>query len=88
MPTIDNKNKPSPIFITFKEPTLSESSPDGKARAPKAKKEIKAKEVVSAFVRFSSDLIKGKSGARVKVIACVIVWQKEAKYKTLFLDII
>ena len=52
------------------------------------KKEIKAKEVVSAFVRFSSDLIKGKSGARVKVIACVIVWQKEAKYKTLFLDII
>jgi len=50
--------------------------------------EIKAKEAVSVLVRPQSDLIKGRRGARVKVIACVIVCEKEAKYRTLFLEII
>jgi len=88
MPTIDTRNRTSPILITFKDPILSELRPEGKANAPYIRNEIKAKDAVSVFVRPKSDLIKGRRGARVKVIACVIVCENEAKYRALFLEII
>jgi hypothetical protein len=85
---MDTRNRISPILITFKDPILSEIRPEGKANAPYIRNEIKAKDAVSALVSPRSDLIKGRRGARVKVIACVIVCEKEAKYRTLFLEII
>jgi len=55
--------------MTFIDPILSDISPDGRAIAPYIRNEINAKDAVSVFVRFKSDLISGRSGARVKVIA-------------------
>jgi hypothetical protein len=74
--------------MTFNEPILSEISPEGNANAPYIRKEIKANEAVSVFVRFKSDLISGNKGANVNVIACVKVCAKEAKYRALFFETI